>query len=63
MVSLFTLVTFIFYFTGLSIAQTYNDNTCGIRPLISTYDQERVVNGTEAIPGDWGWAVCTDINL
>lgn len=32
---------------------------CGIRPLAN---QGKVISGTEAIPGDWGWSVSLSIN-
>lgn len=40
---------------GLSIAQTYDDNTCGLRPLVSSKDDDKVVGGTNSTEGDWPW--------
>jgi len=41
---------------GFASAQTYDDNTCGLRPLISNKDNDRIVGGTVCLRGDWPWA-------
>lgn len=41
----------------LAISAQANSPTCGERPLKQTVMANRIVNGFEAIPGDWGWQV------
>ncbi len=37
----------------VSVYGQLNPSGCGLRPLAPTTD--KVVGGTVAIPGDWGW--------
>jgi len=41
---------------GFASAQNWPAGTCGKRPLISAADEDKIVGGTQAIPGDWPWS-------
>ncbi len=45
---------------GLTNAQTYNNNTCGLRPLVARADDDKIVGGNESLRGDWPWSVSVD---
>lgn len=39
--------------------QVLNPNGCGVRPLI---ENNKIVGGIQAMPGDWGWQVSLTTN-
>jgi secreted trypsin-like serine protease len=41
---------------GLTNAQTYDANTCGLRPLVARTDDDKIVGGVESVVGDWPWS-------
>jgi secreted trypsin-like serine protease len=41
---------------GLTNAQTYDANTCGLRPLVARTDDDKIVGGVESLRGDWPWS-------
>jgi trypsin len=43
-------------FIGFASAADWPVGTCGIRPLVSAADQDKIVGGTQAVPGDWPWS-------
>ena len=42
---------------GFASAANWPVGTCGKRPLVSAADEDKIVGGTQAIPGDWPWSV------
>ncbi|CAF0860061.1 unnamed protein product [Brachionus calyciflorus] len=47
------LTIFVLILTGIASGQLSQPG-CGLRPLS---DQQKVISGTKAIPGDWAWSV------
>ena len=40
---------------------TINPSNCGERPIVAS-DPTKIVGGTQAIAGDWGWQVALNFN-
>jgi len=50
---------------GVVTSQTWNENTCGVRPLQPAgyeEDYEKIVGGVECLPGDWPWSCSMRVN-
>ena len=47
---------------GANDVTSINPSNCGERPITYMNDPFKVVGGTEAVKGDWGWQVAMKYN-
>jgi len=50
------ITTILCILIGFASSQTWPIGTCGKRPLITADEEDKIVGGTEAKPGDWAWS-------